>query len=162
MEPSLFKCLYTHYVTPHSTAMKRCPYFRVELQRQRERAKCGQKPFGKRLLCWAQVFSRNWLASTSKLKKGSAPNSFLEPVAAEGSVQLLCLRLITWLRRARLLPSPSSLWFWLLFPVFYIHRWAPPLGASGLSWRCCTAHTAEACLPWDLATTTASTSWRAV
>lgn len=35
-----------------------------------------------------------------------APNSFLEPVAAEGSVQLLCLRLIMWLTRARLLPSP--------------------------------------------------------
>lgn len=57
-------------------------------------------------------------------------------------------------------PSRPS-YFWFSFSSQSIGRSARPRGASEPSWRCCTARTAEVFPPWDLARTTASTSWRA-
>lgn len=134
--------------------------FQVELECQRGRVKCGRSLSGK-----DDFAEHKYLVGTYQLPYQilkTAPHRFFKPVAAKGSAELLRFCLLR-PRRAWPLPLPFlSLILMVFSPIFYTYRWAPPLGASGLSWRCCTAHTAEACLPWDLATATASTSWRAV
>lgn len=144
----------------HSATMKQHPCLRLNWN-ARKKAECRQEPFRKRLLYWAQVSNKNLPVAYQNLK--TAP---LLPASSS-----------LWLLKAQ--PSSSAFvsYDWgehdffpslplfdsdFISPILHTYRWAPPRGASGLSWRCCTAHTAEACLPWDLATTTVSTSWRAV
>lgn len=161
MDLCLSSCLST-VLSPHTLRQGNSVHVSGWIGMPERKSKMRQEPFRKRWLCWAQVPSRNLPASVSELKNSSAPHRFFKPVAANGSEELLHLCLL-WPRRAWPLPLPFlSLILMVFSPIFYTYRWAPPLGASGLSWRCCTVHTAEACLPWDLATATASTSWRAV
>lgn len=149
-------------LSPHTLSQRNSVHVSGWIGMPERKSKMWAGAFQEKMTLLAQVSNRNLPASVSKLINSSAPHSFFKPVAAKGSAERLCLCLLR-LRRAWLLPLPFLSLILIVFsPILYTYRWAPPLGASGLSWRCCTAHTAEACLLWDLATATASTSWRAV